>query len=173
MSGKSKKPFEPRGASARARRITLLRERLLDQILVMDGAIGTEIQQRRFDEAEFRGSLFQKVQCPQAGNNDLLTLSQPEFIRGVHLEYLRAGADIIETNTFSSTRIAQADYQMEEVVYELNVEGARLACSAVHELEVEDGMTRFVAGVLGPTNRTASLSPDVEDPGYRIFALIF
>jgi len=167
MHTKLKKPFEPRGASNRPSRIRLLRERLLENILVMDGAMGTEIQDRKFDETEFRGDRFQKVQCPQAGNNDLLTLSQPDYIREVHLRYLRAGADIIETNTFSSTRIAQADYQMEDVVYELNFEGARIAGSAVHELEMEDGITRFVAGVLGPTNRTASLSPDVEDPGYR------
>ena len=167
MHTKSKKPSKQRCASNRPSRITLLRERLLENILVMDGAMGTEIQDRKFDETEFRGDRFQKVQCPQAGNNDLLTLSQPDYIREVHLRYLRAGADIIETNTFSSTRIAQADYQMEDVVYELNFEGARLAGSAVHELEMEDGITRFVAGVLGPTNRTASLSPDVEDPGYR------
>ena len=167
MHTKSKKPFKQRCASNRPSRITLLRERLLENILVMDGAMGTEIQDRKFDETEFRGDRFQKVQCPQAGNNDLLILSQPDYIRQVHLSYLRAGADIIETNTFSSTRIAQADYQMEDVVYELNFEGARLAGSAVHELEMEDGITRFVAGVLGPTNRTASLSPDVEDPGYR------
>ena len=167
MHTKSKKPFKQRCASSRPSRITLLRERLLENILVMDGAMGTEIQDRKFDETEFRGDRFQKVQCPQAGNNDLLILSQPDYIREVHLRYLRAGADIIETNTFSSTRIAQADYQMEDVVYELNFEGARLAGSAVHELEMEDGITRFVAGVLGPTNRTASLSPDVEDPGYR------
>ena len=167
MHTKSKKPSKQRCASNRPSRITLLRERLLENILVMDGAMGTEIQDRKFDETEFRGDRFQKVQCPQAGNNDLLTLSQPDYIREVHLRYLRAGADIIETNTFSSTRIAQADYQMEDVVYELNFEGARLAGSAVNELEMEDGITRFVAGVLGPTNRTASLSPDVEDPGYR------
>ena len=167
MHTKSKKPFKQRCASNRPSRITLLRKRLLENILVMDGAMGTEIQDRKFDETEFRGDRFQKVQCPQAGNNDLLILSQPDYIRQVHLSYLRAGADIIETNTFSSTRIAQADYQMEDVVYELNFEGARLAGSAVHELEMEDGITRFVAGVLGPTNRTASLSPDVEDPGYR------
>ncbi|MEK9931769.1 MAG: homocysteine S-methyltransferase family protein, partial [Rhodospirillaceae bacterium] len=167
MHTKSKKPSKQRCASTRSSRITLLRERLLENILVMDGAMGTEIQDRKFDETEFRGDRFQKVQCPQAGNNDLLTLSQPDYIREVHLSYLRAGADIIETNTFSSTRIAQADYQMEDVVYELNFEGARIAGSAVHELEIEDGITRFVAGVLGPTNRTASLSPDVEDPGYR------
>ena len=107
------------------------------------------------------------MQCPQAGNNDLLIITQPDFIREVHREYLRAGADIIETNTFSSTSIAQADYEMTEVVYELNREGARLACEAAHQIEAEDGITRFVAGVLGPTNRTASISPDGEDPGSR------
>ena len=151
----------------RAVRIGALRDLLKSAIAVIDGAMGTEIQSHKLDEAAFRGDRFADVACPQQGNNDLLILTQPDLIRDIHAAYLRAGADIVETNTFSSTRIAQADYQMEEAVYDLNRDGARLACEAAAIVEKEDGKPRFVAGVLGPTNRTASLSPDVNDPGFR------
>ncbi|MEP9373686.1 methionine synthase [Mesorhizobium sp. KR1-2] len=138
-----------------------------ERILVLDGAMGTQIQGLGFDETHFRGDRFGGCACHQQGNNDLLILSQPGAIEEIHYQYAIAGADIIETNTFSSTRIAQADYGMEEMVYELNRDGARLARRAVIRAEQEDGKRRYVAGALGPTNRTASISPDVNNPGYR------
>ncbi|MCZ4091266.1 methionine synthase [Sinorhizobium psoraleae] len=138
-----------------------------ERILIMDGAMGTEIQQLGFVEDHFRGERFGGCSCHQQGNNDLLTLTQPKAIEDIHYSYAIAGADILETNTFSSTRIAQADYGMEDMVYELNRDGARLARRAARRAEAEDGRRRFVAGALGPTNRTASISPDVNNPGYR------
>src|SRR5690606_30511994 len=117
--------------------------------------------------AEFRGTRFADWQRDLKGNNDLLILTQPDAIRDIHLAYFRAGADIVETNTFSSTTIAQADYGMEALAYELNREGARLAREAAMIAESEDGRPRFVAGAIGPTNRTASISPDVNNPGFR------
>ncbi|MGO4620255.1 methionine synthase [Ensifer sp. 2TAB8] len=138
-----------------------------ERILIMDGAMGTEIQQLGFIEQHFRGDRFGGCACHQQGNNDLLTLTQPKAIEDIHYAYAIAGADILETNTFSSTRIAQADYGMEDMVYELNRDGARLARRAAKRAEAEDGRRRFVAGALGPTNRTASISPDVNNPGYR------
>ena len=150
-----------------ARRDVLVRE-LDSRILVLDGAMGTMIQAHGLDEAAYRGARFADHAMPQKGNNDLLTLSRPEIITAIHIAYLEAGADIIETNTFNSTRIAQADYGTEEVVHELNVRGARLAREAADAVEATSpGRTCFVAGVLGPTNRTASISPDVDDPGMR------
>ncbi|TCN32070.1 methionine synthase [Sinorhizobium americanum] len=144
-----------------------LKEAASERILIMDGAMGTEIQQLGFIEDHFRGERFGGCVCHQQGNNDLLTLTQPKAIEEIHYRYALAGADILETNTFSSTRIAQADYGMEDMVYELNREGARLARRAAKRAEAEDGRRRFVAGALGPTNRTASISPDVNNPGYR------
>ncbi|UIJ94683.1 methionine synthase (plasmid) [Sinorhizobium meliloti] len=138
-----------------------------ERILIMDGAMGTEIQQLGFVEDHFRGERFDGCACHQQGNNDLLTLTQPKAIEDIHYHYAIAGADILETNTFSSTRIAQADYGMEDMVYDLNRDGARLARRAAKRAEAEDGRRRFVAGALGPTNRTASISPDVNNPGYR------
>lgn len=138
-----------------------------ERILVIDGAMGTQIQQLGFGEDDFRGERFLGCACHQQGNNDLLTLSQPNAIEEIHYRYARAGADILETNTFSSTRIAQADYRMEGAVYDLNREGARVARRAAIRAEREDGRRRFVAGAIGPTNRTASISPDVNNPGYR------
>ena len=135
------------------------------RILILDGAMGTQIQGLGFDESHFRGSRFGACECHLQGNNDLLTLTQPEAIEVIHLAYALAGADIIETNTFSSTSIAQADYGMEAVVYDLNRDGARLARRAALKAERQDGRRRFVAGALGPTNRTASISPDVNNPG--------
>ena len=136
------------------------------RILVIDGAMGTMIQGRRFDEAAFRGARFADWKRDLKGNNDLLILTQPDAIREIHAEYFAAGADIVETNTFSSTTIAQADYGMEALAYELNREGARLAREAAAAVATPD-RPRFVAGAIGPTNRTASISPDVNDPGYR------
>jgi 5-methyltetrahydrofolate--homocysteine methyltransferase len=144
-----------------------LNQAAAERILIMDGAMGTEIQQLGFVEDHFRGERFGGCACHQQGNNDLLTLTQPKAIEDIHYRYAIAGADILETNTFSSTRIAQADYGMEDMVYELNRDGARLARRAAKRAEAEDGRRRFVAGALGPTNRTASISPDVNNPGYR------
>lgn len=144
-----------------------IRKLAAERILVLDGAMGTMIQRHKFSEEDFRGERFADWKRDLKGNNDLLILTQPDVIRDIHLQYFRAGADIAETNTFSSTTIAQADYGMEELAYELNVEGARLARQAADIAEKEDGRPRFVAGTLGPTNRTASISPDVNNPGFR------
>ncbi|SOC37766.1 methionine synthase (B12-dependent) [Rhizobium subbaraonis] len=144
-----------------------LREAARERILVLDGAMGTEIQTLGLVEDDFRGSRFGDCACHQQGNNDLLTLTQPAAIEDIHYRYALAGADILETNTFSSTTIAQADYGMEAMVYELNRDGARLARRAGLRAQEKDGRRRFVAGALGPTNRTASISPDVNNPGYR------
>jgi 5-methyltetrahydrofolate--homocysteine methyltransferase len=138
-----------------------------ERILVLDGAMGTEIQDRKFSESDFRGERFKHWGHDLKGNNDLLILTQPDAIRAIHLDYFLAGADIVETNTFSSTTIAQADYGMEELAYELNEVGARLAREAAQAAEAKDGRRRFVAGAVGPTNRTLSISPDVNDPGFR------
>jgi len=152
----------------RAERIGALKKALESRILVIDGAMGTMIQDQKLDEAGFRGDRFADAACPQKGNNDLLILSQPDLVRGIHRSYFEAGADIVETNTFSSTRIAQADYRMEDAVFDLNFDGARLAREAADAVTAADETRpRFVAGVLGPTNRTASISPDVNDAGFR------
>ncbi|HAA92224.1 MAG TPA: methionine synthase, partial [Rhodospirillaceae bacterium] len=142
----------------------LLRER----ILVLDGAMGTMIQRHKLEEDDFRGPRFADWPEDLKGNNDLLTLTQPDLITDIHRGFLDAGTDFVETNTFNSTSISQADYAMEALVYELNYEGARLARNAVEDAwQKDETRPRFVAGVLGPTNRTASLSPDVNDPGFR------
>ncbi len=138
-----------------------------ERILVLDGAMGTMIQGLQYDEAAFRGARFADFHRDVRGNNDLLILTQPKAIEDIHADYLRAGADIVATNTFSSTSIAQADYDMSELAYELNRDGAKLARAAAERVSAEDGKQRFVAGALGPTNRTASISPDVSNPGYR------
>ncbi|MES0090417.1 methionine synthase [Mesorhizobium sp. M0030] len=138
-----------------------------ERILILDGAMGTQIQGLGFDEEHFRGEAFAGCTCHQQGNNDLLILTQPKAIEEIHYQYAIAGADILETNTFSSTSIAQADYGMEDAVYALNRDGARLVRRAAARAQQEDGKRRFVAGALGPTNRTASMSPDVNNPGYR------
>jgi 5-methyltetrahydrofolate--homocysteine methyltransferase len=148
-------------------RLARLTPLLEERILVLDGAMGTMIQRHRLDEAGFRGERFRDSPREVKGNSDLLNLSRPEIIAGIHREYLEAGADIIETNTFTSTAVAQADYGTEGLAYELNVAGAQLARQAADEFERGDGRPRFVAGALGPTNRTASISPDVNDPGFR------
>ena len=144
-----------------------LREAAAERILVLDGAMGTEIQNLKLSEADFRGQRFEAHGHDLRGNNDLLILTQPDAIREIHLHYFQAGADIVETNTFSGTSIAQADYGLEAVVYELNRDGARLAREAAVLAEQGDGRRRFVAGAVGPTNRTLSISPDVNNPGYR------
>lgn len=145
-----------------------IREVLKDRILVLDGAMGTMIQEHKLKEADFRGERFKDHPSDLQGNNDLLSLTRPDIIKDIHKAYFEAGADIAETNTFSGTSIAMADYGMEELVYELNYESARLAKEAADEITAkEPEKPRFVAGSIGPTNRTASMSPDVNRPGYR------
>ncbi len=145
-----------------------IREELKKRILVIDGAMGTMIQRYQLTEADFRGERFKDHPCDVQGNNDLLNLTRPDVIKSIHAEYLKAGADIIESNTFSTQKISLADYQMESLAYELSFEGARLAKEVAEEFTRDNpGKPRFVAGAVGPTNRTASLSPDVNDPGYR------
>lgn len=139
-----------------------------ERILILDGAMGTMIQRYNFTEEDYRGERFKDWKSPLKGNNDLLSLTQPEAIEEIHRKYLLAGADIIETNTFSGTTIAMADYHMEDLVYELNYESAKIAKKVCDEFTAQNpDKPRFVAGSIGPTNRTASLSPDVNDPGYR------
>ncbi|MCC9135762.1 methionine synthase [Pontibacter silvestris] len=141
---------------------------LKERVLVLDGAMGTMIQRYKLEESDFRGERFKNHPTDLKGNNDLLSITRPDIIKAIHLEYLQAGADIVETNTFSGTSIAMADYQMEDLVYELNYESARLAREAASEVTAQQpDKPRFVAGAIGPTNRTASLSPDVNNPGYR------
>ena len=141
---------------------------LNERILILDGAMGTMIQRYNFTEEDYRGERFRDWESPLKGNNDLLSLTQPEAIEEIHRKYLLAGADIIETNTFSGTTIAMADYHMEDLVYELNYESAKIAKKVCDEFTAQNpNKPRFVAGSIGPTNRTASLSPDVNDPGYR------
>jgi 5-methyltetrahydrofolate--homocysteine methyltransferase len=145
-----------------------LRAAATKRILVLDGAMGTLIQELKLSEADFRGERFKDWPRDVRGNNDLLILTKPDAIRGFHLDYLRAGADIVETNTFASTSIAQADYGMEGLAYELNVAGAKLAREAADIVTAETpDRPRFVAGAVGPTNRSASISPDVNNPGFR------
>lgn len=150
----------------RPERIAALKEALANRIMVLDGAAGTFIQNYELDEAGYRGKRFADWASDIKGNNDVLILSRPEIVRDMHDAYLGAGADMIETNTFSATTIAQSDYGMEDLAYELNVEGARLARAAADAASSADKQ-RFVAGAIGPTNRTASISPDVNDPGKR------
>jgi 5-methyltetrahydrofolate--homocysteine methyltransferase len=155
------KPITPSPVEAEIRR------RASEAILVLDGAMGTEIQDLKLGEAGYRGTRFADWPTDLRGNNDILILSQPDAVRQLHLNYFRAGADIVSTNTFSSTRIAQADYGAQDLIGELNLNGARLAKEAAAVAAREDGRSRFVAGAIGPTNRTASISPDVSNPGFR------
>lgn len=141
---------------------------LKDRILVLDGAMGTMIQRYKLEEEDFRKGWFEDHPKPLKGNNDLLSLTRPDVIREIHAAYLEAGADIIETNTFSSTSIAQADYGLESAVYDINFHSAKIAREVANEFTEKDPKKpRFVAGSIGPTNRTASISPDVNDPGFR------
>ncbi len=152
----------------RAERIARLPDLLKERILILDGAMGTMVQQYSLDEAAYRGTRFADTDQDLKGNNDLLVLTQPQIVKEIHRAYLEAGADVIETNTFNGTAISQADYGLEAIVGELNEEAARLARSVADDVEREqDGRICFVAGTLGPTNRTASISPDVNDPGFR------
>ena len=145
-----------------------LKSILEDRILVLDGAMGTMLQNYAFQEKDFRGKRFADFPVSLQGNNDLLSLTQPQAIKEIHAKYFEAGADIVETNTFSSTSIAMADYQMENLVYELNYESAKLAKEVADSFTAKEPQKpRFVAGSIGPTNKTASLSPDVNDPGFR------
>jgi 5-methyltetrahydrofolate--homocysteine methyltransferase len=138
------------------------------RILVLDGAMGTMLQEYKFTEEDFRGERFKEHPIPLKGNNDLLSITQPEAVKDVHRKYLAVGADIIETNTFSGTTIAMADYEMEDLVYELNYQSAKIAKEVAQEFTLKTpNQPRFVAGSIGPTNRTASLSPDVNRPEYR------
>ena len=143
------------------------------RILVLDGAMGTMLQRYRFEEEDYRGERFKNWESPLKGNNDLLSLTQPHAIETVHRKYLEAGADIIETNTFSATTIAMADYHMEDLAYELNFESAKIARKVCDEFTAKNPeKPRFVAGSVGPTNKTASLSPDVNDPGFERLLLM-
>ena len=145
-----------------------LKSILEDRILVLDGAMGTMLQNYAFQEKDFRGKRFADFPVSLQGNNDLLSLTQPQAIKEIHAKYFEAGADIVETNTFSSTSIAMADYQMENLVYELNYESAKLAKDVADSFTAKEPQKpRFVAGSIGPTNKTASLSPDVNNPGFR------
>ena len=145
-----------------------IKKELQKRILIIDGAMGTMIQRHKLQEADYRGERFKDWHTDVKGNNDLLSITQPEIIIGIHKEYLEAGADIIETNTFSSTSIAQADYDMQALAYELNVASAKCARTAADEYTTKDpSKPRFVAGAIGPLNKTLSLSPDVNNPGFR------
>ncbi|MBN7768982.1 methionine synthase [Marinobacter daepoensis] len=152
----------------RKKRLELLQQALKERILILDGGMGTMIQNQKLDEAAFRGDRFKDYEREVQGNNDLLSLTQPALLRGIHADYLDAGADIIETNTFNSTQLSQADYGMESLARELNVASAQLARQVADEFTRRNpGKPRFVAGAVGPTSRTASLSPDVNNPGFR------
>jgi 5-methyltetrahydrofolate--homocysteine methyltransferase len=145
-----------------------IQNRIKHKILVLDGAMGTMIQQYNFTEEDYRGEQFKDFHVSVKGNNDMLSITQPKAIKEIHAKYLEAGADIIETNTFSSTTIAMADYEMEDFVYELNYESAKIAKEIAEEYsKINPDKPRYVAGSMGPTNRTASMSPDVNDPGFR------
>jgi 5-methyltetrahydrofolate--homocysteine methyltransferase len=145
---------------------SILKTLIRSKVLVLDGAMGTMIQKLKFDESDYRGERFKNYDILLKGNNDLLSITQPDAILNIHKEYLDAGADIIMTNTFSSTSIAMADYNMESLVHDLNYESAQLAKKAVKEYDSPD-KPRFIAGSIGPTNKTASMSPDVNNPGFR------
>ena len=143
-------------------------EEIKKRILVLDGAMGTMIQRHTLTEEDFRGDVFTDSEIPLQGNNDLLSITRPDIIKSIHAEYYAAGADIVETNTFSGTTIAQADYALERAVYDINYQSAKIAKEVAAEFTAkEPNKPRFVAGAMGPTNRTASMSPDVNDPGYR------
>jgi 5-methyltetrahydrofolate--homocysteine methyltransferase len=145
-----------------------IKDCLKERILIIDGAMGTMIQRYKLGEADYRGERFKDWHCDVKGNNDLLCITQPHIIETIHKQYLEAGADIIETNTFSSTSIAQADYEMQALAYELNLAAAQYARRAADEYSTKDpSKPRFVAGAIGPLNKTLSLSPDVNNPGFR------
>lgn len=174
MSGVKRKNEDVEGAALKKQTtgekniFSILDEILQQRIMIIDGAMGTMIQRYKLSEADFRGEEFKDWKKDLKGNNDILCLTRPDIVYAIHKEYLDNGADIIETNTFSSTKIAQADYAMESLAYRLNLESARIARKAVDDKMKEDPSTpRFVAGAIGPTNRTASISPKVDQPEYR------
>jgi 5-methyltetrahydrofolate--homocysteine methyltransferase len=144
--------------------MSTIQQEIKKRILVLDGAMGTMLQRHNFSEEDFRGDRFKDFPHPLKGNNDLLSITQPEAVKEVHRKYFQAGADIVETNTFSGTTIGMADYHLEDLVYELNFQSAKIAREVANEF---NDKPRFVAGAIGPTNRTASMSPDVNDPGFR------
>jgi 5-methyltetrahydrofolate--homocysteine methyltransferase len=146
-----------------------IQECLQERILIIDGAMGTMIQRHKLTEADYRGERFKDWPHDLKGNNDLLVITQPDIVKGIHKQYLQAGADIIETDTFNAQRISMADYHMQEIAYEMNVAAAKVARQAVEEYLKETGNKepKFVAGAIGPLNKTLSLSPDVNNPGYR------
>ena len=149
--------------------IATLTQRLAGRILILDGGMGTMLQNAQLSEEDFRGERFSDWPSDLKGNNDLLALTCPDVVARIHRDYLEAGADIIETNTFNSTQLSQSDYGMESLVVELNRESARLAREVCDAVAAETGVPRYVAGVLGPTSRTASLSPDLFTYGRHIF----
>ncbi|MFK7778902.1 MAG: homocysteine S-methyltransferase family protein, partial [Gimesia sp.] len=154
--------------SDRTARIEALYAAIQERILILDGAMGTMIQNHKLKEADYRGERFADYHMDIAGNNDLLSLTQPQIIQGIHREYLVAGADILETNTFNGTQLSQSDYDMESLAHELNFASAQLARSVADEITaINPDKPRWVAGVLGPTSRTCSISPDVNNPGAR------
>ncbi len=165
MTSKTSTSSAPDSA-AREQRIRHLHQTLKQRILILDGAMGTMVQRHKLEEEDYRGERFADWHSDLKGNNDLLAITQPGIIKGIYTAYLEAGADIIETNTFNATRVAMADYDMEEISYEINVSATRLARQAADALSTDE-KPRYVAGVLGPTNRTCSISPDVNDPGFR------
>ena len=138
------------------------------RILILDGAMGTMIQRYTLEEADFRKGWFEDHSSPLKGNNDLLSLTRPDIIKEIHSAYFKAGADIVETNTFSGTKIAQFDYGLQDYAYDINFQSAKIACEVANEFTIQEpNKPRFVAGSIGPTNRTASISPDVNDPSFR------
>ncbi|MEC8103547.1 MAG: homocysteine S-methyltransferase family protein, partial [Pseudomonadota bacterium] len=151
----------------RQQRIATLKKNMEERIHILDGGMGTLIQSHQLEEADYRGERFADIPQDVKGNNDLLVITQPDIIAGIHRQYFMAGADIVETNSFNSTRVSQADYDMEDLVLELNQQAAAVARKVADEVEAETGIPRYVAGVLGPTSKTCSISPDVNDPGYR------
>src|SRR6476620_6012187 len=145
-----------------------IQECLQERILIIDGAMGTMIQRHKLNEEDYRGERFKNWHSDVKGNNDLLSLTQPQIIKDIHKQYLEAGADIIETNTFNAQRVSLADYNMQELAYEINFVAAQIAKRAVNEFTAKDpSKPRFVAGAMGPMNKTLSLSPDVNNPGFR------
>jgi len=151
-------------------RVMNINRLLNERILIIDGAMGTMIQRYKLSEGDYRGGRFKDWSSDIKGNNDLLCLTQPQIIKAIHKEYLEAGADIIETNTFNAQRVSLADYNMQSLAYEINYEAAKIAREAVNEYTVDHGLStvdKFVAGAIGPMNKTLSLSPDVNNPGYR------
>jgi len=151
----------------REKRIEALKAALAERIVILDGAMGTMIQAAKLNETDYRGERFRDWPSDVKGNNDLLSLTRPQLIRDIHRQYLEAGADIVETNTFNAIAPSMGDYGMESLVAELNLAAARIAREAADSVAAQSGQTKFVAGVLGPANRTASISPDVNDPSFR------